>query len=68
MHILRCSICAYLSQCGLRLVLTTHVQANEHHRKHIESLPHNSYPLEPTGNPAEVQESQKVTNEPLGQR
>jgi len=42
--------------------------ANEHHRKHIESLPSNSYPLTPEGHSAEVPESQRVTDEPLGQR
>jgi len=50
--------CTY---CGLPF-------ANEHHRKHIEAQPHHSYPLEPTGHPAEVQESQRITSEPLGQR
>ncbi|KAF2685196.1 NADH-ubiquinone oxidoreductase [Lentithecium fluviatile CBS 122367] len=50
--------CTY---CGLPF-------ANEHHRKHLESLPETSYPLSPTGDPAEVQESQRITNEPLGQR
>lgn len=29
-------------------------QAHEHHRKHLESLPHTSYPLEPTGDPAQI--------------
>ncbi|KAF1812344.1 hypothetical protein P152DRAFT_382377, partial [Eremomyces bilateralis CBS 781.70] len=28
--------------------------AHEHHRKHLESLPSTSYPLEPTGDPAQV--------------
>jgi len=42
--------------------------ANEHHRKHIEALPNPSYPLEPTGDAAEVQESQRITDEPLGHR
>jgi len=45
-------------------------QAHEHHRKHLESLPAEElgYPLEPTGNAAEVNETQKVTDEPLAQR
>merc|ERR1712000_100864 len=42
--------------------------ANEHHRKHIEALPNPSYPLESTGDAAEVQESQRITDEPLGHR
>ncbi|KAF2021270.1 NADH-ubiquinone oxidoreductase [Aaosphaeria arxii CBS 175.79] len=42
--------------------------ANEHHRKHLESLPETSYPLGPSGDAAEVNESQRVTDEPLGQR
>jgi NADH dehydrogenase (ubiquinone) Fe-S protein 6 len=45
-------------------------QAHEHHRAHLESLPESelSYPLGPKGNAAEVPESQRVTDEPLGQR
>ncbi|KAH8732124.1 NADH-ubiquinone oxidoreductase [Phaeosphaeriaceae sp. PMI808] len=44
--------------------------AHEHHRAHLESLPASelSYPLEPTGDAAEVGETQRVTDEPLGQR
>ncbi|KAF1962594.1 NADH-ubiquinone oxidoreductase [Byssothecium circinans] len=42
--------------------------ANEHHRAHLESLPETSYPLGPRGDPAEVHESQRITDEPLGQR
>lgn len=30
-------------------------QAHTHHKKHIESLPSTTYPLKPTGDPAEVQ-------------
>ena len=44
------------------------MQANEHHRKYLESLPSTSYPLRPTRDPAEVDEPQKVTDEPLAQR
>ncbi|CAK3829644.1 Hypothetical predicted protein [Lecanosticta acicola] len=36
--------CTY---CGLPF-------AHEHHRKHLESLPRTSYPLEPTGDPAQI--------------
>ncbi|KAK4501980.1 hypothetical protein PRZ48_007790 [Zasmidium cellare] len=36
--------CTY---CGLPF-------AHEHHRKHLESLPSTSYPLEPTSNPAQI--------------
>ncbi|KAF2465187.1 NADH-ubiquinone oxidoreductase [Lindgomyces ingoldianus] len=50
--------CTY---CGLPF-------AHEHHRKHLESLPSTPYPLGPTGDPAEVPESQRITDEPLGQR
>ncbi|KAF1918626.1 NADH-ubiquinone oxidoreductase [Ampelomyces quisqualis] len=52
--------CTY---CGLPF-------AHEHHRKHLQSLPAEElgFPLEPTGNVAEVGESQRVTDEPLGQR
>ncbi|KAF2269408.1 NADH-ubiquinone oxidoreductase [Lojkania enalia] len=50
--------CTY---CGLPF-------AHEHHRKHLESQPSTSYPLGPRGDPAEVPESQRITDEPLGQR
>ncbi|KAH7413030.1 hypothetical protein BKA64DRAFT_731227 [Cadophora sp. MPI-SDFR-AT-0126] len=42
--------------------------ANEHHRKHLESLPSTPYSLAPKGNAAEIPESQRITNEALGQR
>ncbi|KAH8588969.1 hypothetical protein B0O99DRAFT_638066 [Bisporella sp. PMI_857] len=44
--------------------------AYEHHRAHLESLPAESlqYPLSPTGDAVEVPESQRITNEALGQR
>merc|ERR1711881_767969 len=51
-------MCEY---CGLPF-------ANEHHRKHLESLPSTTYPLAPQGNAAEIPESQRITNEALGQR
>lgn len=43
-------------------------QAHEHHRKKLEAQPSTSYPLRPLGDPAEVQRSQRITDEPLGQR
>ncbi|KAH7135007.1 NADH-ubiquinone oxidoreductase [Dendryphion nanum] len=42
--------------------------AHEHHRAHLESLPQTSYPLAPQGDAAEVQETQRITEEPFGQR
>src|SRR5271156_4174443 len=36
-------------------------KANEHHRKHLESLPSTSYPLGPTSDPAEVSAPRRVT-------
>lgn len=52
--------CTY---CGLPF-------ANEHHRHHLESLPAESlqYPLAPQGDAAEIPESQRITDEALGQR
>ncbi|KAG9230951.1 hypothetical protein BJ875DRAFT_470826 [Amylocarpus encephaloides] len=51
-------MCTY---CGLPF-------ANEHHRKHLESLPTTAYPLAPQGKASEVPESQQITSEALGQR
>lgn len=31
------------------------LQAHKHHKKHLESLPSTTYPLKPTGDPAQVQ-------------
>ncbi|KAJ5182432.1 Zinc finger CHCC-type [Penicillium capsulatum] len=42
--------------------------ANEHHKAYLKSLPATSYPLEPTGDAAEVNESQRVTEGGLEQR
>ncbi|CAI7600572.1 unnamed protein product [Penicillium glandicola] len=42
--------------------------AHEHHRAYLKSLPATSYPLEPTGDAAEVNESQRVTEGGLEQR
>ncbi|OJJ79241.1 zinc-finger domain-containing protein [Aspergillus glaucus CBS 516.65] len=50
--------CGY---CGLPF-------AHEHHRAYLKSLPATSYPLEPTGDAAEVNEEQRVTPEGLEQR
>jgi NADH dehydrogenase (ubiquinone) Fe-S protein 6 len=44
------------------------VKANEHHRKHLEALPETAYPLSSQGDPAEVNETQRITDEALGQR
>ena len=43
-------------------------QAHEHHRSYLQSLPSTTYPLEPTGAVGEVNESQRVSDEPFGQR
>ncbi|KAH0547830.1 hypothetical protein FGG08_000087 [Glutinoglossum americanum] len=43
-------------------------QANHHHKAHLESLPQTSYPLASEGDAAEVPESQRITDEALGQR
>ncbi|PBP16034.1 NADH-ubiquinone oxidoreductase [Diplocarpon rosae] len=51
-------MCTY---CGLPF-------ANEHHRAHLESLPETAYPLAPRGNSTEIPESQRITDEALGQR
>ncbi|KAL8943703.1 MAG: hypothetical protein Q9216_000902 [Gyalolechia sp. 2 TL-2023] len=50
--------CTY---CGLPF-------ANEHHRKHLQSLPSTTYPLEPQGAVGEVAETQRVSDEPFAQR
>ncbi|KAL2865067.1 zinc-finger domain-containing protein [Aspergillus lucknowensis] len=50
--------CGY---CGLPF-------AHEHHREYLKSLPTTSYPLEPVGDAAEVNESQRVTEGGLEQR
>ncbi len=46
----------------------TPLQAHEHHRQLLQSLPSTTYPLEPVGHPAEVPESQRVNDQPFGQR
>ncbi|KAK2749552.1 hypothetical protein FQN55_003252 [Onygenales sp. PD_40] len=42
--------------------------ANEHNRKALEAQAQTSYPLEPTGDPVEVNESQRITPEGFEQR
>ncbi|KAK2735029.1 hypothetical protein FQN57_001371 [Myotisia sp. PD_48] len=42
--------------------------ANEHHRSALEALPRTSYPLAPSGDPAEVPESQRITDSGFEQR
>ncbi|EDN02474.1 NADH-ubiquinone oxidoreductase [Histoplasma capsulatum] len=42
--------------------------ANEHNRKALEAQGQTSYPLEPLGHPAEVNESQRITPEGFEQR
>ncbi|CAL5871493.1 uncharacterized protein PFLUO_LOCUS5746 [Penicillium psychrofluorescens] len=42
--------------------------AQEQHRAYLESLPATSYPLKPTGDAAEVNEAQRVTEGSLEQR
>ncbi|KAL4904393.1 lactobacillus shifted protein [Aspergillus multicolor] len=48
--------CGY---CGLPF-------AHEHHRDYLKSLPSSSYPLEPTGDVAEVNENQRVSEGATG--
>ncbi|KAJ0416368.1 zinc-finger domain-containing protein [Aspergillus carlsbadensis] len=50
--------CGY---CGLPF-------AHEHHRAYLQSLPETSYPLEATGDAAEVNETQRVTEGGFEQR
>ncbi|KAL2010772.1 hypothetical protein VTN00DRAFT_6579 [Thermoascus crustaceus] len=51
----------YCTYCGLPY-------AHEQHRPYLESLPSTTYPLKPTGHPAEVNETQRITNEGFEQR
>lgn len=44
------------------------LQAHEQHRAYLESLPATSYPLKPTEDPAQVNESQRVTDGGFEQR
>jgi NADH dehydrogenase (ubiquinone) Fe-S protein 6 len=43
-------------------------QAQEQHRAYLESLPATSYPLKPTGDAAEVNETQRVQEGDIVQR
>ncbi|RAH73006.1 zinc-finger domain-containing protein [Aspergillus aculeatinus CBS 121060] len=52
---------ATCNYCGLPF-------AHEQHRAYLKSLPATSYPLEPTGDAAEVNESQRVTDGAFEQR
>lgn len=63
-------ICAYLWYfVALRFFANMIcLQAHEHHRKAIEASDSISYPLDPTGQPGEVEFSQSVTDKPLEQR
>lgn len=57
-----------LSSGNAKDCLTGLFKAHEHHRKVLEAQPSTTYPLKPTGDPAEVPESQRVTDEALGHR
>jgi NADH dehydrogenase (ubiquinone) Fe-S protein 6 len=48
--------------------MLTIIQANEHNRKHLESLPETPYPLSAQGDTAEINETQRITDEGLEQR
>lgn len=50
------------------LILMFQSQAHEHHRKLLQSMSSTTFPLEPVGHAAEVPESQRVNDEPFGQR
>lgn len=74
-QILACTYCGlpYVSSLlsvtwFLERTLTFSLQAHEHHRKLLQSMPYTTYPLEPLGHPAEVSQSQRVSDEPFGQR
>ncbi|KAK5797371.1 hypothetical protein VI817_003662 [Penicillium citrinum] len=70
--------CGYCGVPFVRFILCTlirsirafliRLQAHEHHRAYLKSLPASSFPLEPTEDPAEVNESQRVTDGGLEQR
>lgn len=47
---------------------TDFLQAHEQHRAYLESLPATSYPLKATDDPAQVNESQRVTEGGFEQR
>lgn len=64
-HILWPTLCTS-SLLARDFILTN--QAHEKNKTHIEALPNPSYPLYPTGDSAEVPESQSITDAPLEQR
>ncbi len=66
-HHLGSSLKSVVSPVALQM-LSYLVQAYEHHRKHLESLPSTPYPLTSQGNAAEVPVSQRITDEGLGHR
>lgn len=47
---------------SLGLCSDVYFQAKEQHRKLLQSLPSTTYPLEPIGHPAEVNEAQRVSD------
>lgn len=59
-----------IGRFGLDRIVANTTQAHEKHRAVLEATPEHelSYPLGPKGNAAEVNEAQKVTDEPLSQR
>ncbi|KAI9767001.1 MAG: hypothetical protein M1840_005960 [Geoglossum simile] len=64
-----CTYCGLPFPYGGMDVLTVEAsQASHHHKAHLESLQQTSYPLAAQGDAAEVPESQRVSNEALGQR
>ena len=68
-----CTYCGlpFVSPVLLRVmsfVVLMKIQAQEHHRKLLQSLPSTTYPLEPQGAVGEVPESQRVSDEPFAPR
>ena len=63
-----CNIITLRKLHGYKIANLTKLQANEHHRKHLESLPETPYPLSSQGDPAEINKTQRITDEGLGQR
>lgn len=70
MHLLWTPFCAFyphlaVIQGNALLIDLLGFQAYEHHREHLQSLPSTPYPLEPFGDNADVEESQRFTDEPF---
>lgn len=59
---------SYVATELVSMMRANNVQAHEQHRAYLKSLPATSYPLEPTGDAAEVNESQRVTEGGFEQR